>query len=81
MSGNTEVTVLIADDDPNTEYLLEIFCRDQEDIRLVFVPNGQAALDRIAQGEIDVVVTDIRMPLMSGDELLSVLRTRPRSHG
>lgn len=74
MPGNTEVTVLIADDDPNTQYLLEIFCRDQSDIRLEFVPNGQAALDRVARGEIDVVVTDIRMPLMTGDALLTVLR-------
>jgi len=74
MATNPQITVLIADDDPNTQYLLGIFCRDREDLKLEFVPNGQAALDRIARGEIDVVVTDIRMPVMSGDELLTALR-------
>jgi two-component system, NtrC family, response regulator HydG len=68
------VQVLIADDDPNTRYLLQIFCRGKEGLGLEFVTNGQEALERMARGDIDVLVTDIRMPVMSGDELLIAVR-------
>ncbi|MCC7386632.1 MAG: sigma-54-dependent Fis family transcriptional regulator [Deltaproteobacteria bacterium] len=68
------ISVLIADDDPNTRYLLEIFCRDREGLRLEFVSNGQEALGRIGEGSVDILVTDIRMPVMSGDELLTAIR-------
>jgi DNA-binding NtrC family response regulator len=68
------IRVLIADDDPNTRYLLEIFCRDRSGLELVFVGNGQEALDRIGIGDIDIVVTDLRMPVMGGDELLTAVR-------
>ncbi|MFO0724785.1 MAG: sigma-54 dependent transcriptional regulator [Myxococcota bacterium] len=69
-----EIHALIADDDPNTRYLLELFCRDETNLTLEFVPNGEAALRRVGQGDIDLVVTDIRMPVMSGDELLNAIR-------
>jgi len=69
-----EIHALIADDDPNTRYLLELFCRDQHNLHLEFVPNGEAALGRVGEGDIDLVVTDIRMPVMSGDELLTAIR-------
>src|SRR5687768_5979208 len=68
------IRVLIADDDPNTRYLLEIFCRDRDGLELVFVPNGQDALERVLAGVIDIVVTDLRMPVMSGDELLTAVK-------
>ncbi len=68
------VTVLIADDDPNTRYLLEIFCRGRDDLKLEFAENGQEALDRLAKGGVQVLVTDIRMPVMTGDELLEAVK-------
>lgn len=68
------VRVLIADDDPNTRYLLEIFCRDQEGIEIEFAENGEEALERIRAGQVDILVTDIRMPVMSGDELLLAVK-------
>ena len=68
------IRVLIADDDPNTQYLLNAFCRGRDDLDLAFVPDGQSALERVAAGGVDAVVADIRMPLMSGDELLSAIK-------
>ncbi|MBI2376303.1 MAG: sigma-54-dependent Fis family transcriptional regulator [Deltaproteobacteria bacterium] len=68
------VAVLIADDDPNTRYLLEIFCRTRGDLKLEFAENGQEALDRLARGGVQVLVTDIRMPVMGGDELLGAVK-------
>ncbi len=68
------VRVLIADDDPNTRYLLEIFCRDQAGVEIGFAENGEEALARVRASEVDILVTDIRMPVMTGDELLLAVK-------
>ncbi len=70
------IRVLVADDDPNTEYLLQAFCRGRGDLRLEFVPDGATALGLVNAGGVDAVVADIRMPHMSGDELLSSIKKR-----
>jgi DNA-binding NtrC family response regulator len=69
------ITVLIADDDKTNLYLLKVFCRDRTDIRLEFASDGQEALDRVKTGQIDILITDIRMPVLSGDELLITVKT------
>ena len=43
-------------------------CRDEWD--MVFVGSGEKALEAMAQAPFDVVVADMRMPLMNGAELL-----------
>ena len=37
---------------------------------------GEAALDRVEDDEIDIVVTDLRMPEMDGFDLIRTLRAR-----
>jgi DNA-binding NtrC family response regulator len=65
--------VLVADDDEVTRRLLELFLR-AEPLQPVFVAGGHEALDRFAQGDIDVVVTDVRMPDLSGEDLFSAIK-------
>jgi len=74
MDSPNTVEILIADDDPNTKYLVETFCRNRADLDLHFVANGQEALELMSARSFDAVVTDLRMPVMSGDELLSELK-------
>jgi len=51
-------------------------CRDEWD--MVFVDSGAKALDTLAQAPFDVVVADMRMPVMNGAELLNeVMRRYP----
>ncbi|MBI5496988.1 MAG: response regulator, partial [Deltaproteobacteria bacterium] len=65
--------ILIADDDPNARMLLEVYTRDQPwDVE--FCADGQQALERIRTADIDIVVSDIRMPGLSGDELLKHIK-------
>src|SRR5688572_27066966 len=68
------ITVLIADDDKTNLYLLKIFCRDRTDVQLEFASNGQEALELIQVGRVDILITDLRMPVLSGDELLTTVK-------
>jgi DNA-binding NtrC family response regulator len=68
------ITVLIADDDKTNLYLLKIFCRDRTDVTLEFASNGQEALELIELGRVDILITDLRMPVLSGDELLTTVK-------
>ncbi len=69
--------VLVVDDDPNTRYLIEVFCRN-EDYELLLAANGKEALELIQRGDVNIVVTDIRMPEVSGDAVLdAVLKLNP----
>ncbi len=73
-NADRKLNVLIADDDKTNLYLLKVFCREIEDVTLSFANNGQQALDRIKQGHVDVLVTDLRMPVLSGDELMNSVK-------
>jgi two-component system response regulator HydG len=66
-------TVLVADDDPGLRESLErTLTRDG--YRVLLVPDGRAALDRLQAGGVDLVLTDLRMPGLSGLELLRAVK-------
>jgi DNA-binding NtrC family response regulator len=67
------MNVLIADDDELTRRLLEVFVRG-EAFRPVFVTGGAEAIERFGGGDIGVVVTDVRMPDLGGEHLLSAVK-------
>ena len=68
-------TILIVDDNPNMSSLLaemlEVF--DYGAVRAV---DGPEALQRIDVEEVAMVITDMRMPKMSGLELLQAIKTK-----
>jgi YesN/AraC family two-component response regulator len=67
-----EFCVLLVEDDPDMrEYLGSLM---EEDYRLVFASNGKDALQQLEKHPIDLVVSDISMPIMDGFELLKTLR-------
>lgn len=67
------LSVLIAEDEPLAgEVLAEILCAEGHEVLLA--PHGLAAL-HLAQGRpVDVLVTDLCMPVMGGQELIAALR-------
>jgi HD-like signal output (HDOD) protein len=69
--------LLFVDDDP---LALEQIRRELAHARLqydvVFVDSGQAAMAALDGGEFDAVISDLRMPLMDGPELLAQVRNR-----
>jgi CheY-like chemotaxis protein len=73
----TEATVLIVDDEPE---LLEIYQAwvERKRAKVFTAPNGLAALDFIASNTIDVIISDVRMPVMDGMTLVRRLSEREK---
>jgi len=66
--------VLIVDDEkPNLDSLAKIFAR--EGWRVALADSGAAALEALRRERVSVVVTDLMMPGMSGEELLRAVKT------
>jgi two-component system, NtrC family, response regulator AtoC len=65
--------ILAVDDEPNMRRLLEISLR-QAGYQASTAANGRDALDIIKAEQIDLVVSDLHMPGMSGLELLNNIR-------
>lgn len=68
-------TILVIDDEKNIrEGLGTAFELEGYEVRLA--SNGQEGLDQIAKGDIDLVVTDLRMDGISGEEVLRRVTTQ-----
>jgi YesN/AraC family two-component response regulator len=70
-----ELTLLFVEDE---EDLLEIIgdTLTKLDANFKTAKNGQEALDIVSKNKIDIVVTDINMPVMNGLELIENLREK-----
>jgi len=62
-------TLLVADDDPGLRESLERTLI-REGYRVVLASDGRAALERVQAGGVDLIVTDLKMPGLTGLELL-----------
>ena len=66
-------TLLIADDDPGLRQSLERTLT-REGYRVILASDGNAALERLQAGGVDLVLTDLKMPGLSGIELLRAVK-------
>lgn len=62
-------TILVVDDEPNITEILEMVLRD-EGMEVLKTGSGREALEMLRENDVDVAVSDIRMPDFSGVELL-----------
>src|SRR5215831_7115772 len=65
--------ILIVDDDPGQRSLLDSFLRSQGFATLV-MGSGEEALEALRGGEFAMMISDVRMPGMSGLETLRQAR-------
>ena len=69
------IRVLLVDDEDDVRLLLSRFLARDERFELAGeAANGQEALDRCAEGGIDVVLLDLRMPVLDGMATLPLMR-------
>ena len=67
--------VLIADDEANLRKVLTALLK-QDGHEATAVEDGIKALEVVERGEVDILITDLRMPGMTGLELLKKVRQR-----
>ena len=69
--------ILIVDDEPSVRMLLKRWIQRSMHANVLEAGNGLEALEQIAQGEVEMVVSDINMPVLNGIEMLSLLQADP----
>jgi DNA-binding NtrC family response regulator len=75
--SDTQATrLLVAEDEANLRLVLQKELQ-RLGFRVDVVPDGEAALRRLEEGNVDVLLSDINMPRMDGMELLRRVRERP----
>ncbi|MBT3922825.1 MAG: sigma-54-dependent Fis family transcriptional regulator [Nitrospina sp.] len=75
MKHNASRKILIVDDESEMRVALETTLK-REDYQLVCAEDGKQALDQFENQEFDLVLTDVRMPKLSGLELLRAVKDR-----
>ena len=70
----SQLSVLIIEDHPDQRDLLAIVLQ-REGYRVVTAANGLEALEKLAQHEVHIALSDIMMPKMDGFELINKIRS------
>jgi DNA-binding response OmpR family regulator len=68
------VKVLVVDDEKEIRFLLKrklSFCGHE----VVVAENGKEALDKIKESEFDLIILDLKMPVMDGSQFLTEYRS------
>ena len=75
MKTNRSQTILLADDDENLRRVLE-FQLTEAGYKVLTAQDGAQALEIFTQNDFDCVVTDLRMPKLSGLEFLEKIKAQ-----
>lgn len=68
-------TILIVDDEKNYPLILSAVL-EEEGFETLTANSGAEALEKLAESDVDLVLTDMKMPQMDGIELLESIKTR-----
>jgi DNA-binding response OmpR family regulator len=75
-SGKPRIKALVIDDDPVTAELIAV-ALEALDASCEWVGDGRRAMDRLEGEPVDLVILDVRLPRVSGMEVLQALRRDP----
>ncbi|RYZ59662.1 MAG: response regulator [Proteobacteria bacterium] len=78
MKAQREKVVLIVDDEKILRDVVQVHLREMG-LRIIEAENGQEALDIVFKEELDLIISDIQMPVTSGIEFLKALREKSPS--
>ena len=76
MANSAQRSILIVDDEEVIrEFLMEVLCEDYD---VSLAEDGDQAIKKIAKHDYDLIITDLKMPRVSGDEVVKFARqTKP----
>ena len=74
--NTTPKTILVVDDADFIRRLVSIILTP-EGYAVVEAGNGKEALDKLSKTRVDMIITDLEMPVMNGIELVSAMRSEP----
>jgi DNA-binding NtrC family response regulator len=75
MALHDQYRVLVVEDDPDIRRILQLFLTER-DFSVTTADRAATALELVAETPFDLIVSDVRMPGMSGLELLQTVRDR-----
>ncbi len=73
------MTFLIVEDSPTMRQLLAFSLRRLKDCRIIEAVDGVDALKKLMTERVDLVITDINMPMMDGLKLVTLIRGNART--
>jgi two-component system chemotaxis response regulator CheY len=72
------VTLLVVEDSPMMRQLIAVSLRRLQGCRVIEAVDGVDALKKLTTDKIDLVITDINMPMMDGLKLVTLIRGNTR---
>lgn len=72
-------TIVYVEDNPANVALMESIVQDLERFVLIVAPTAEAGIDVIRERRPDVVIMDVNLPGMSGNEAMQLLRRQPET--
>ena len=71
------LTFLVVEDSPTMRQLISFSLKRFKGCKIVEAVDGVDALKKLSSDKIDVILTDINMPVMDGLKLVSLVRQNP----
>jgi two-component system, chemotaxis family, chemotaxis protein CheY len=73
------LTLLVVEDSPTMRQLIAFALRRLQGCRILEAVDGVDALKKMTTDRVDLVITDINMPMMDGLKLVAHIRGNPRT--
>lgn len=76
-----QLRFLIVEDSPTMRQLISFSLKRFKGCKIVEAVDGVDALKKLQTEEVDIVLTDINMPVMDGLKLVTLIRQNPKLRG
>jgi phosphate regulon transcriptional regulator PhoB len=70
--------ILVVDDEPDLVELVT-YNLTREGFKISSAPDGEEALDKIKEGNFDLIILDLMLPGLQGNELCRIIRSNPKT--
>ena len=72
--------ILVCDDDKSIVELLEFILETSNDVAVIGEVDSRIAYERILTEKPELVILDLQMPMVTGDEIVQQLRANPETN-